>query len=171
MECPLCHNGFLGTCKYCRNQHICLAVIPHLSPPEKNQTRTCKLKYALSGRKIWRNKTTKWFMLGDIALWIHITDFISYITICFIASVQSLSLFLLFATPWTAAHQTSLSFTISWSMLKLMSIELVMPSNHLIFCHPLLLVPSIYPHMRVFSSESVLRIRWPKYWSFTFIIW
>ena len=70
-----------------------------------------------------------------------------------------------FATPWTAAHQTSLTITNSQSLLKLMSIELVMPSNHLILCHPLLLLPSIFPSVRVFSSESVLRIMWPKCWS------
>ena len=75
---------------------------------------------------------------------------------------------LVFATPWTAAHQASLSFTISWSWLKLMSIESVMPSNHLILCHPLLLLPSIFPSIRVFSNELALCIRWPKYWSFTF---
>ena len=74
------------------------------------------------------------------------------------------------ATAWTAAHQASLSFTISWSLLKLMSIELVMPSSHLIQCHSLLLLPSIFPSIRVFSSESVLHIRWPKYWSFSFSI-
>ena len=72
--------------------------------------------------------------------------------------------------PWTAAHQTSLSFTISWSLLKLISIKLVMPSNHLILCHPLLLLPSIFPRIRVFSTESALSIRWPKYWSFSFSI-
>ena len=71
-------------------------------------------------------------------------------------------------TPWTALHQDSLSFTISQSLLKLMSIELVMPSNHLILCHPLLLLPSIFPSIRVFSNESVLHIRWLKYWSFSF---
>ena len=76
----------------------------------------------------------------------------------------------LFVTPWTAAHQASLSITNSWSLLKLMSIESVMPSNHLIFCHPLLLPPSIFPSIRVFSSESVFHIRWPKYWSFSFNI-
>ena len=71
------------------------------------------------------------------------------------------------ATPWTVARQTSLSITSSWSSLKLMSIESVMPSNHLILCHPLLFLPSIFPSIRVFSKESVLRIRWPKYWSFS----
>ena len=73
-------------------------------------------------------------------------------------------------TPWTAAHQDSLSITNSWSLLKLMFIESVMPSNHLILCRSLLLPPSIFPSIRVFSSESVLHIRWPKYWSFSFSI-
>ena len=84
-----------------------------------------------------------------------------------ISSVQSLSHVRLFATPWTAAHQASLSFTISQIFLKLMLIELVIPSNHLILCRPLLLLPSIFPTIRVFSSELVLHIRWPKYWSFS----
>ena len=84
--------------------------------------------------------------------------------------VQSLSRLRLFATPWTAAYQASLSITNSWSLLKLMSIESVMPSNHLILYHPLLLPPSIFPSIRVFSNELVLRIRWPKYWSFSFSI-
>ena len=86
------------------------------------------------------------------------------------SSVQSLSCVQLFATPWTAARQASLSITNSWSLLKLMSIESVAPSNHLILCHPLLFLPSIFPSTRVFSNESVLRIRWPKYWSFSFSI-
>ena len=86
------------------------------------------------------------------------------------SSVQSLSRVRLFATPWTAAHQASLSITNSWSPPKLMSIESVMPSNHLILCHPLLLLPSIFPSIRVFSNESALCIRWPKYWSFSFSI-
>ena len=85
-------------------------------------------------------------------------------------AVQSLNCVWLFVTPWTAACQASLSFTNSQSLLNLMSIELVMPSKHLIFCHPLLLLPSIFPIIRVFSNESVLRIRWPKYWSFSFDI-
>ena len=85
-------------------------------------------------------------------------------------SVQSLSRVWLFSTPWTAASQASLSITNSWSLLKLTSIELVMPSNHLILCCPLLLLPSIFPSIRVFSSKSVLRIRWQKYWSFSFSI-
>ena len=85
-------------------------------------------------------------------------------------SVQSLSRVQLFATPWTAACQASLSITNSQSLLKLMSIESVMLSNHLILCHTLLLLPSIFPSIRVFSNESVLPIRWPKYWSFSFNI-
>ena len=86
------------------------------------------------------------------------------------SSVQLLSRVRLFITPWTAAHQVSLSITNSQSLLELMSIESVMSSNHLILCHPLLLLPSILPHIRVFSNESVLCIRWPKYWSFSFSI-
>jgi len=86
------------------------------------------------------------------------------------SSVQSLSCVRHFATPWTAACQASLSITNSWSLLKLMSIMWVMPSNHLIFCRPLLLLLSIIPSIRVFSNESALRIRWPKYWSFSYSI-
>ena len=85
-------------------------------------------------------------------------------------SVQSLSHVLFFVTPWTATHQASLSIPKSWSLLKLMSIKLVMPSKHLILCHPLFLLPLILPRTGAFSSESVLRIRWPKYWSFSFSI-
>ena len=84
------------------------------------------------------------------------------------SSVQSLSRVRLSVTPWTAACQASLSITSSRSLLKLMSVELAMPSNHLILCHPLLLLPSIFPSIRVFSNESALLIRWPKYWSFCF---
>ena len=85
-------------------------------------------------------------------------------------SVQSLSHVRLFATPWIAARQASLSITNSWSSLKLMSIESAMPSSHLILYRPLLLLPPIPPSIRVFSNESTLRIRWPKYWSFSFSI-
>ena len=85
-------------------------------------------------------------------------------------SVQSLSHVWLFGTQWTAACQASPSITNSWSLRKLMSIESVMPSNHLLLCCPLLLPPSIFPSIRVFSNESVLCIRWPKYWSFSFSI-
>ena len=86
------------------------------------------------------------------------------------SSVQSLNYARLFVAPWTAAHQASLSITNSWSLLKLVFIEMVIPSNHLILCHPLLLLPSIFPSIRVFSNESALCIRWPKYWSFSFNI-
>ena len=86
------------------------------------------------------------------------------------SSVQSLSCFRLFVTPWTAARQALLSIADSWSLLKFMSIELIIPSNHLILCCPLLLLPSVFPSIRVFSNESVLHMRWPKYWSFSFSI-
>jgi len=91
--------------------------------------------------------------------------FINFSSVQFNHSVVSNS-----ATPWTAARQASLSITNSWSSLKLMSIESVMPSNHLILCCPLLLLPSVLPSIRVFSNESVLHVRWPKYWSFSFSI-
>ena len=87
-----------------------------------------------------------------------------------ISSVPLLSHVRLFATPWTATCQPSLSITNSWSLVKLMSTESVTPSNHLILCHPLLLLPSIFPSISVFANESVLLIRWPKYWSFSFSI-
>ena len=93
---------------------------------------------------------------------------IGYFYVRLYNSVQSLSHRQLFVTPWTAARQASLSITNCWSLLKLMSVELVMPSNHLILCCPFLLLPSIFPSIRVFSSESVLLIRWPKYWSLSF---
>ena len=88
----------------------------------------------------------------------------------FVVVVQSLSCVQLFAIPWTAAHQAPLSFTVSQSLLELMSIESVMPSNHLILCRSLLLLPHVFPSTRVFPSESALQIRWPKYWSFSFSI-
>ena len=87
-----------------------------------------------------------------------------------VSSVQSLSRVRLFVTPWTAVHQAFLSITNSWSLFKLMSIELVMPSNYLILCHPLLLLPSVFPSIRVFSNESIFHISWPKYWIFSFSI-
>ena len=102
--------------------------------------------------------------------WTHVFDITLKTAQYHISSVQSLSRVWLFATPWTAAHKASLSITNSQNLLKLMSIESVMPSNHLILCHPLLLLPSIFPSIRVFSNESILCIRWPKYWSFSFSI-
>ena len=87
-----------------------------------------------------------------------------------LSSIKSLTHVRLFATPWTAASQASLSITNSWNLPKLISIDSVMPSNYLILCHPLLLLPSIFPSIRVFSNESALHIRWPKYWRFSFSI-
>ena len=100
-------------------------------------------------------------------LYLEIPDFIldGYISVQLSCSVVSDS-----ATPWAIARQAFLSITNSWSLLKLKSIELMMPSNHLILCHPLLFLPSIFPSISVFSNESVLRIRWQKYWSFSFSI-
>ena len=100
----------------------------------------------------------------SLGLWVLEREILSF------AVVQSLSCVRLSATSWTVARQVSQSVTISQSLLKLMSIESVMPSNHLILCRPLLLLPSIFPSIRVFSNDSALRIRWPKYWSFSFII-
>ena len=126
-----------------------------------------KLREMVKEREAWcaavHGFINSWTQLSDwtiITTW-RVSDF---------SSVQLLTRVRLFATPWTAAHQASLSITNSWSLLKLMSIESVMPSNHLIFCHPLLLLLSIFPSIRVFSNESVLRNRWPKYWSFSFSI-
>ena len=93
-----------------------------------------------------------------------------YLSLGFLSSVQSFSCVRLSVTPWIAARQASLSITNSWSLLKLMSIVLVMPSNHLILCYPLLLLPSIFPSIRVISNESVPCIRWPKYCTFSFSI-
>ena len=100
-------------------------------------------------------KVRMWSLIGR--------NFVSILVV-----VQSLSHIWLFVTPWTAAYAASLSITITWSLLKLMTIELAMPSNHFIFCHPLLLLPSILSSIRVFSNELVLCIRWPKYRSFSF---
>ena len=102
-------------------------------------------------------------LVGEPMDWIHLS-------ISNFSSVQLLSCVWLFATPWTAARQTSLSITNSQSLLKLMSIGLVMPSDHFILCHPFLLLPSIFLSIRIFSKESVLHIRWPKYWSLSFSI-
>ena len=114
---------------------------------------------------LWVYETKKKHLLIDLRLlWLtikHVTESDSC-TVQF-SSVQLLSCVRIFATSWTAAHQASLSFTNSQSLLKFISIELVMPSNHLILCHPLLLLPSIFPTIRVFSNESVLCIKWPKF--------
>ena len=102
----------------------------------------------------------------------HNTSALSTTSWCLVLVLAQpcLSQFSCFAIPWTEAHQASLSITNSQSLLKLMSIESVMPSSHLILCRPLLLLPSIFPSIKVFSKDSVLHIRWPKYWSFSFII-
>ena len=114
-----------------------------------------------------------------VCMCVHIREHVHVCAVCMLMCVtmyqfspvaQSLSRIWLFVTPSTAAHQASLSITNSQSLLRLMPIKLVMPSNSLITCHPLLLLPSIFPSIRVFSSESVLHIRWPKYWSFSFSI-
>ena len=118
------------------------------------------------GSKISRQPVPLWRPLPTLLL----PAFLSYGSRKAVVVAQSLSHVRLFVTPWTAAPQASLSSTISWSLLKLMSIELVIPSNQLILCRPLLLLPSIFPSIRVFSNESVLPIRWPKYWSFSFSI-
>ena len=117
---------------------------------------------------------TQWFKTCEIfRIFLGHSKFLMniYYNYCIIvimfSSVQSLSHVWLFATPWIAARQVSLSITNSWSSPKLMCIELVMPSSHLILCRPLLLLPPIPPSIRVFSNESTLRMRWPKYWSFS----
>ena len=109
------------------------------------------------------------FLIDWVCCWIPLLNFKLNYCVQF-SSVQSLSHVQLFVTPWTAAHQASLSITNSWNPPKPMSIESVIPSNHLIFCYPLLLLPSIFPSIRVFLNESALCIRWPKYWSFSFNI-
>ena len=100
----------------------------------------------------------------------HCSFLIVFLELLFVVIVPLLSHVWLFESQWTAAHQASLTFTISWSLLKLMSIESMMPSNYLTLCHPLLLLPSIFPKIRGFSNELALHIRWPKYWSFSLSI-
>ena len=124
--------------------------------------------------------TVRWYLivvLICVSWWLVMSNIFSYacsLSACIdsvqFSSVQSVSHVQFFATPCTAARQASLSINNACSLLKLMSIELVMPSNHLILCCPLLLLPSIFPGIRVFSNESVLHIRWPKYWNFSFSI-
>ena len=114
-----------------------------------------------------------WFFLYNFPYFFSCMGFLSVCYteyLCMFSSVQLLSCVRLFVTPWITAHQASLSITNSQSLLKPMSIESVMPSSHLILCHPLLLLSPILPSIRVFSNESTLRMRWPKYWSFSFNI-
>ena len=106
----------------------------------------------------------KMFIWSCFRMWLAFTSVVQF------SSVQSLSCVWIYVMPWTTACQASLSITNSWSPPKAMSIESVMPSNQLILCRPLLLLPSIFPSIRVFSNESALRIRWPKYWSYSFNI-
>ena len=113
---------------------------------------------------------TKWFTSAGLAEGWRPRHRHTRLIWCLFSSVQSLSCVQLFAVPWSAAHQAPLSITNSQSLLKLMSIASVMPSNHLILCHPLLLPPSVFPSIRVFPVDLVLCIRWPKYWSFSFNI-
>ena len=120
--------------------------------------------------KTWKNLNTYWQMNGERRCK-HGTQWnIQFSSVQSLSPVQSLSCVWLFVTPWIVARQDSLSITNSQNLLKLMSIESVMPSSHLILCHPLLLLSPIPPSIRVFSNESTLRMRWPKYWSFSFII-
>ena len=118
----------------------------------------------------WEPEFTQNFLVAKAKKEIRDYIFISESISIQLSSVQSLSCVWLFATPWIAARQASLSITISWSSLKLTSIESVMPSSHLILCRPLLLLPAIPPSVRDFSNESALHMRWPKYWSFSFSI-
>jgi len=140
---------------------------------EKNiiQKHICTLKFILSlftVDKAWKQpkcpSTDEWIKMWCIYIYTHLGESVQF------SSVQSLSCLQLFVTPWTAAYQASLSITNTWSLLKLMCIESVMPSNHLILCHLLLLLPSIFPKIMIFSNELVLCIRWPKYWTFSFSI-
>ena len=120
--------------------------------------------------KRWKYQTT-FSASREICMWVQKQQFKLYMKQHqFNSVVQSLSCVRLFVTPWNEAHQASMSITNSQSLLKLMSIESVMPSNHLVLCHSLLLLPSVLPRIRVFSTELVLHIRWPKYWSFSFSI-
>ena len=121
----------------------------------------CLLHWQADSLSLTTREAHKWYSFINFQFWLFVTS---------ISSVQLLSCVRLFATPWIAARQASLSITNSRSLLKLMSIESVMPSSHLTLCRPLLLLPSIPPSIRVFSNESTLRMRWPKYWSFSFSI-
>jgi len=129
------------------------------------------------GMAIWNRKILRLMIVQHLELpgscvesESHLPSWLSDESCHLIVVAQSLGHVWLFVTPWTAGCQASLSFTVSRSLLKLMSIESVMPSNHLILYRPLLLLPSIFPSIKVFFKESVLHIRWPKYWSFSFSI-
>ena len=114
----------------------------------------------------------EWHYVANVSIdcLVMVPNVTVYLVFWVFSSVQSLSHVRLSAAPWIAARQASLSITNSWGLLKLMSIESMMPSNHLVLCHPLLLLPPIPPSIRVFSNESTLCMRWPKYWGFSFSI-
>ena len=138
---------------------FCLRYFPswlHGNTPSQTTKHSASLSSCQWGHSPLQSSSTEWELWNGESLFI-------------VVLVQSFSSVWLFVTPWTATHQASLSITNSWSLLKLMSLDLVMPSNHLILCR-LLLLPSIFPSIRVFSNESGLCIRWPKYWSFSFSI-
>ena len=118
----------------------------------------------------YSSKTFSLWLYEEYNLWKHASEIFQFFSINQFSSVQSLSRVWLFVTPWIAARQASLSITNSQSSLRLTSIEYMMPSSHLILCHPLLLLPPIPPSIRVFSNKSALCMRWPKYWSFSFSI-
>ena len=150
----------------------CVSVIQYNILYLKKEHELCKL-WSIIIRQIFMKLNRRLSTLTNIVAFVlDFTIPTSWLLMIysFPVVVQSLSCVQLFATPWTAAHKGSLSFTISQSLLTLTSIESVMPSNHLILCHPLLLLPSIFPSIRVLSSESVLYIGWPKYWCFNFSI-
>ena len=155
----------IGTLSFLNHRVVCNPL--YFERPEDHCHICCNLTVAVMGliKKSAHHYLKLCFGLCDV----HLAFLRSLVVKWLIGSVHFLSRVQLFATPWTVAHQASLSITNSSSLLKLMSIELVMPSNHLILCHPLLL-SSLFPSIRVFPSESVLRIRWPKYWSFSFSI-
>ena len=141
-------------------KHICNQN-PGTSEPERISHQSAKQHLLIPAVCRVLNKTGMIPYLRELTFQWHYQVF---------SSVQSLSHIWLFVTPWTTVHQASLSITNSWSPPKPMSIESVMPSNHLILCRPLLLLPSIFPNIKVFSDESALHIRWPKDWSFSFNI-
>ena len=160
--------------------HSCHPVRVRRAPMSPLQRLPCS-RCTGSGQRSWDSSVVPLFLMGNRILYYQrfLYDLpgqsfgaalVTFVSASWLSSVQWLSHVQLFGTPWTAARQASLSITNSQSLLKLMSIELVMPSNHLILCRPLLFLPSIFFSIRVFSNESVLCTRWPKYWSFSFSI-
>ena len=155
---------------------LCLSdkAVKAFCPPRSNYKAQPidKMPFQHSGN--WPKISTNWEVLMHEKLWSlrhscqHLL--LNHLLLPLLWKWKSLSCVWLFTTPWTVACLASLSFTLSWNLLKLMSIESVMPSNHLTLCHPLLFLPSIFPRIRVYSNESALHIRWPMYWSFIFSI-